>query len=128
MTGGGTAAGVIAVAPLAVTLERAGWGRRTARNGADGRREWHQGEQETLASQGSGARGGSATGDATGDEANCQHLPPLRSYRQPLLEGTDMDAVFGRKNFINEIVWCYKSGGASPSRSFSRKQAAGALS
>ena len=24
-------------------------GRRTARNGADGRREWHQGEQETLA-------------------------------------------------------------------------------
>lgn len=34
---------------------------------------------------------------------------------------TLMDAVFGRKNFRNEIVWCYKSGGASPKRHFSRK-------
>ena len=25
-----------------------------------------------------------------------------------------MDAVFGRRNFLNEIVWCYKTGGASP--------------
>ena len=32
-----------------------------------------------------------------------------------------MDAVFGRKNFRNEIVWCYKSGGASPKRYFSKK-------
>ena len=32
-----------------------------------------------------------------------------------------MDAVFGRRNFRNEIVWCYKSGGASPNRHFSRK-------
>ena len=34
---------------------------------------------------------------------------------------TLMDAVFGRKNFRNEIVWCYKSGGASPKKYFSRK-------
>ena len=34
---------------------------------------------------------------------------------------TLMDAVFGRDNFLNEIVWCYKSGGASPKRHFSRK-------
>ena len=32
-----------------------------------------------------------------------------------------MDAIFGRKNFVNEIAWCYKSGGASPKRHFSRK-------
>ena len=32
-----------------------------------------------------------------------------------------MDAVFGRGNFCNEIVWCYKSGGASPKRHFSKK-------
>ena len=32
-----------------------------------------------------------------------------------------LDAIFGRKNFRNEIVWCYKSGGASPKRHFSRK-------
>ena len=32
-----------------------------------------------------------------------------------------LDAVFGQKNFLNEIVWCYKSGGASPKRHFSRK-------
>ena len=31
-----------------------------------------------------------------------------------------MDAVFGWKNFRNEIVWCYKSGGASK-RKFARK-------
>ena len=33
---------------------------------------------------------------------------------------TIMDAVFGRKNFRNEIVWCYKSGGASK-RQFAKK-------
>ena len=32
-----------------------------------------------------------------------------------------MDAIFGKKQFINEIVWCYKSGGASPKRHFSKK-------
>ena len=32
-----------------------------------------------------------------------------------------MDAIFDVKNFQNEIVWCYKSGGASPSKYFSRK-------
>ena len=32
-----------------------------------------------------------------------------------------LDAIFGWKNFRNEIVWCYKSGGASPKRHFSRK-------
>ena len=32
-----------------------------------------------------------------------------------------MDAIFGQRNFRNEIVWCYKSGGASPSKYFSRK-------
>ncbi len=32
-----------------------------------------------------------------------------------------MDGIFGRKQFCNEIVWCYKSGGASPNRYFSRK-------
>ncbi len=32
-----------------------------------------------------------------------------------------MDAIFGWGNFRNEIVWCYKSGGASPKRHFSKK-------
>jgi len=32
-----------------------------------------------------------------------------------------MDEIFGVENFINEIVWCYKSGGASPKHHFSRK-------
>ena len=32
-----------------------------------------------------------------------------------------MDAIFGYKRFINEIIWCYKSGGASPKRHFSKK-------
>ena len=45
------------------------------------------------------------------------HCDPTASHYLKEL----MDAVFGRKNFVNEIVWCYKSGGASPSRSFSRK-------
>ena len=31
-----------------------------------------------------------------------------------------MDIIFGEKNFINEIVWCYKSGGASKKR-FAKK-------
>lgn len=32
-----------------------------------------------------------------------------------------MDCIFGEDNFRNEIVWCYKSGGAKPKRHFSRK-------
>ena len=32
-----------------------------------------------------------------------------------------MDAILGKNNFRNEVAWCYKSGGASPSRHFSRK-------
>ena len=32
-----------------------------------------------------------------------------------------MDAIFGKKHFRNEVAWCYKSGGASPTRHFSRK-------
>ncbi|MDE0681089.1 MAG: DNA methyltransferase [Gammaproteobacteria bacterium] len=32
-----------------------------------------------------------------------------------------MDAIFGWKNFRNEIIWCYKSGGASPKKYFSKK-------
>ena len=32
-----------------------------------------------------------------------------------------LDDVFGEKNFINEIIWCYKSGGASQKKCFSRK-------
>jgi DNA modification methylase len=33
----------------------------------------------------------------------------------------EMDKIFGSDCFLNEIVWCYKSGGASPKRRFSRK-------
>ena len=33
----------------------------------------------------------------------------------------EMDKIFGSNNFVNEIVWCYKSGGASPKKRFSRK-------
>jgi len=32
-----------------------------------------------------------------------------------------LDELFGDRNFQNEIVWCYKSGGASPAKRFSRK-------
>ena len=45
------------------------------------------------------------------------HCDPTASHYLKEL----MDAVFGRKSFVNEVVWCYKSGGASPSRAFSRK-------
>ncbi len=33
----------------------------------------------------------------------------------------EMDKIFGSDRFLNEIIWCYKSGGASPKRNFSRK-------
>ena len=32
-----------------------------------------------------------------------------------------MDAIFGRKNFQNEIVWCYSVGGKSTTKRFGRK-------
>jgi len=39
-------------------------------------------------------------------------------YVKVLLDSPDL---FGYANFQNEIVWCYRSGGASPLRRFSRK-------
>ncbi len=45
------------------------------------------------------------------------HCDPTASHYLKEL----MDAVFGRRMFRNEIVWCYKSGGASPKRHFSKK-------
>ena len=39
-------------------------------------------------------------------------------YVKVLLDGPDL---FGYDNFQNEIVWLYKSGGASPGKRFSRK-------
>ncbi len=44
------------------------------------------------------------------------HCDPTASHYLKLL----MDAVFGPKNFQNEIVWCYKTGGATKRR-FARK-------
>ncbi len=44
------------------------------------------------------------------------HCDPTASHYLKQL----MDAVFGRKQFRNEIVWCYKTGGTS-TRWFSRK-------
>jgi len=44
------------------------------------------------------------------------HCDPTASHYLKLL----MDNVFGVKHFVNEIVWSYRSGGASPKR-FSRK-------
>lgn len=32
-----------------------------------------------------------------------------------------LDAIFGQRSLRNEIVWCYKSGGASPRKHFSKK-------
>lgn len=44
------------------------------------------------------------------------HCDPTASHYLKAL----MDAIFGWKNFRNEIVWCYKSGGASK-RHFAKK-------
>ena len=44
------------------------------------------------------------------------HCDPTASHYLKLM----LDGIFGRKNFRNEIVWCYSTGGASPSR-FSKK-------
>ena len=45
------------------------------------------------------------------------HCDPTASHYLKML----MDAIFGHANFRNEIIWCYKSGGASPKRKFSSK-------
>lgn len=45
------------------------------------------------------------------------HCDPTASHYLKLI----MDSIFGEKNFLNEIIWCYKSGGASPYRHFSKK-------
>ena len=37
------------------------------------------------------------------------HCDPTASHYLKAI----MDAIFGGKNFVNEIIWCYKSGGAS---------------
>lgn len=44
------------------------------------------------------------------------HCDPTMSHSLKMM----MDAIFGKANFRNEIVWCYKSGGASK-RWFARK-------
>lgn len=44
------------------------------------------------------------------------HCDPTMSHYLKLL----LDAVLGRQRFVNEIVWCYSTGGASKSR-FARK-------
>ena len=44
------------------------------------------------------------------------HCDPTMSHYLKLI----MDAVFGRKNFRNEIIWCYRGGG-TPTRDFARK-------
>ncbi len=44
------------------------------------------------------------------------HCDPTMSHYLKIL----LDCVFGEKHFRNEIVWCYKSGGASK-RCFARK-------
>ena len=45
------------------------------------------------------------------------HCDPTMSHYLKLL----MDAIFGRKNFRNEIVWCYKWGGSNTKGDFKRK-------
>ena len=44
------------------------------------------------------------------------HCDPTASHYLKLV----MDVIFGKSNFINEIVWCYKSGGAG-SKTYARK-------
>lgn len=44
------------------------------------------------------------------------HCDPTASHYLKEL----MDAIFGRENFVNEIIWAYKSGGAGK-RSFAKK-------
>ena len=44
------------------------------------------------------------------------HCDPTASHYLKMA----MDAIFGYRNFVNEIVWCYKTGGASKTQ-FSKK-------
>ena len=44
------------------------------------------------------------------------HCDPTMSHYLKLV----MDAIFGRENFINEIIWCYRGGGV-PKKAFARK-------
>ena len=44
------------------------------------------------------------------------HCDPTMSHYLKLV----MDAIFGRRNFRNEIVWCYRGGGV-PRKDFARK-------
>jgi site-specific DNA-methyltransferase (adenine-specific) len=44
------------------------------------------------------------------------HCDPTASHYLKII----LDVIFGKKNFRNEIVWCYGSGGASTKR-FSKK-------
>ena len=44
------------------------------------------------------------------------HCDPTMSHYLKLL----MDAIFGRRSFRNEIIWCYRGGGV-PRRDFARK-------
>ena len=44
------------------------------------------------------------------------HCDPTMSHYLKIV----MDAVFGSKNFLNEVAWCYKTGGASK-RYFAKK-------
>lgn len=50
------------------------------------------------------------------DGVICVHLDQKMGHYVKVL----MDEIFGKSNFINEIIWLYKSGGAGK-RSFSRK-------
>lgn len=45
------------------------------------------------------------------------HCDPTMSHRLKLV----LDAIFGRKNFRNEIVWCYTGPGSPRMRQFNRK-------
>ena len=44
------------------------------------------------------------------------HCDPTMSHSLKMV----MDAIFGRKNFLNEIVWCYRGAGY-PKKSFGRR-------
>ena len=44
------------------------------------------------------------------------HCDPTASHYLKIL----LDEVFGRNNFVNEIIWCYKSGGSTDKR-FAKK-------
>ena len=45
------------------------------------------------------------------------HCDPTMSHYLKLV----MDAIFGRRNFRNEIVWCYQPNGRGPNQAFHKK-------